>query len=440
MTEQFREQFRGKNHPALRAHRRSWPAARLLISLLSSMALGLASCEEASRSQLKLGTLLAVSGDLSQYGSSMQNAGSLLINRVNGCGGALGQPVQLVSTDDQTEPIAGAAAMTKLVEGDRVSGVVGGTSSAVATAAVDIAVRNQVVMISPSATGPVFSDRAQKGDFQGFWFRTAPPDSYQGKALAELAWKRGYKTVALLAINNDYGKGLIEAFLPPYLAKGGKVVNRNSPALYPPDSSTFDSVTDAAFSPQPDAVLLIAYPETGALVLKTAYQKGLLGKKTAVLVTDGLKEPKLAELVGKASDGKYIAAGIVGTAASSGGPALKQFEADFTQTYKSAPKVYDPNTWDALAVMVLAAEAAKSNQGPRIQQKIAEVANAPGEAVSDICKALELVRAGKEINYQGASSSVDFNPLGDVSGKYDVWTIEANGSLKTLETLEIKDN
>jgi branched-chain amino acid transport system substrate-binding protein/neutral amino acid transport system substrate-binding protein len=79
---------------------------------------------------------------------------------------------------------------------------VGAASSAVASAAVDIAVRNQVVMISPSSTSPVFTERARKGDFQGFWFRTAPPDTFQGEALAKLAQTQGFKSVSLLAVNN----------------------------------------------------------------------------------------------------------------------------------------------------------------------------------------------------------------------------------------------
>ncbi len=43
-----------------------------------------------------------------------------------------------------------------------------------------------------------------------------------------------------------------------------------------------------------------------------------------------------------------------------------------------------------------------------------------------------LVRAGKKINYQGASGTVDINPQGDVTGSYDVWTVEPNGAVKVI--------
>lgn len=391
-----------------------------------------------SGSGLKIGTLLSVTGDLSQFGASMQDSANLLVKSVNECGGVLGQPVQLISENDQTNPAAGAAAMTKLAEVNRVGGVVGATGSSVSSAAVDIAVRNQVVQISPSSTSPVFTERAKKGDFNGFWFRTAPPDSFQGEALAKLARSRGFKTVSVLAINNDYGRGLVNSFASAFAPLGGKVLNQAKPTYYPPDASSFESEVAAAFQGNPDAVLLVAYPETGSLILKAAYQQGLLGKKTQVMLTDGMKDAKIAQLVGKNAQGGYISAGMIGTSASAGGVALKQFGDRYTTTHNRQPSVYAPNTWDAAAVLVLAAEAAKSTSGNGIKEKIREVANPPGQNVSDVCQALSLIRQGQEINYQGASGNLDFDSQGDVTGNYDVWTIDKNGQLKVVSTITVR--
>lgn len=407
---------------------------RIAIGLL----LGVTACQtQPPPTHLKIGTLLPVTGDLSQYGGAMQNSAKLLVDTANRCGGVLGQPIQLVPEDDQTDPAAGASAMTKLAEVDRVAGVVGAASSAVSSAAVDIAVRNQVVMISPSSTSPIFTERSRKGDFQGFWFRTAPPDTDQGEALAKLAVAQGFKSVAILAVNNDYGNGLIGSFIPTFEGLGGTVINKDNPVRYPPDSSVFDSVVSAAFQDEPDAVLLIAYPETGSLILKTAYQQGVLGQKTQVLLTDGMKEPDIANTIGKNSTGAYIAAGMIGSAARAGGAGLSKFQNAYQAAFKRSPKIYDPNTWDATALIVLAAEAAQSSTGTGIKAKILEVANPPGEPVTDICQALALVRAGKPINYEGASGSADLNTLGDVTGTYDIWTITPDGTLKTIGTISI---
>ncbi|MGG6293315.1 ABC transporter substrate-binding protein [Leptolyngbya sp. AN02str] len=393
-----------------------------------------------SDAALKLGTLFPLTGDLAQYGTTMQDTANLLVNTVNACDGVLGQPVQLVSEDDQTDPAAGASGMTKLAEVDRVAGVVGAAGSAVSSAAVDIAVRNKVVQISPSSTSPTFTDRAANGDFQGYWARTAPPDTFQGDALAQLAREQGINSVAVLAINNDYGNGLVQAFIPAFKELGGTVVNESNPTKYAENATTFDSELSAAFGGDPDAVLIVAYLETGSLILQGAYEQGLLDGDTKVLLTDGMKSAEIAEKAGRTPDGTLIAAGVIGTAPSSeGGPALGDFRTLYQQQFNREPNVYDPNTWDAAAVMVLAAEAAKSTTGEAMQSKLMEVSNAPGQEVSDVCEALRLVREGTDINYQGASGTVEFNEQGDVVGAYDVWTITDEGELELTSVINVGD-
>lgn len=404
------------------------------------MGLFSAGCNPTSppENQLKLGTLMPITGDLSQYGASMQDGANLLVKTVNECGGVLGQSVQLIAENDQTEPAAGTAAMTKLVEVDRVSGVVGAASSAVSAATINIAVRAQVVQISPSTTSPVFTERSQKGDFQGFWFRTAPPDTFQGRALAELAKAQGFKTVSVLAINDDYGNGLLNAFMPAFEGLGGQVVNKAKPTRYSPTSSTFEAEVQAAFQGNPDAVLLIAFPETGSLILKTAYEQGLLNQQTKLLVTEGLRQPGIAEQVGKNANGDYIAAGMIGTAPTTGGgPAFASFRDRYKTAFNREPGLFVANTWDATALFVLAAEAAKTPTGSLMKDQIRPIANPPGEAVTDVCQALKLIRDGKDINYQGASSTLDLDAQGDVVGRYDVWTVEKTGELKIVGTITI---
>jgi branched-chain amino acid transport system substrate-binding protein/neutral amino acid transport system substrate-binding protein len=406
---------------------------------IASLAFWVTACQTAGGGgQLKIGTLLPLTGDLAQYGQPMQDSANLLVETVNDCGGVMGQPVQLVAEDDQTQPAAGANGMTKLAEVDQVGAVIGAAGSAVSAAAVDIAVRNQVVQISPSSTSPSFTDRAQKGDFNGFWFRTAPPDNFQGEALAQLAKEQGFQRVAVLAVNNDYGNGLLQAFTTGFEKQGGTVVNKDKPALFSETASTFDAEISAAFAGEPDAVLLIAYPEKGSLILKAAQEQGLLGKETKVMTSDGMKTDQLAQLVGRTTDNKLVASGIIGTAPAAGGPGIEAFRQAYKAKFPNRdPQVYDPNTWDATAIVVLAAEAAKSTSGAAIRDKIREVADAPGEEVSDVCQALALVREGRDINYQGASGTVDFNEAGDVVGSYDVWTVADDGKIQVKSTINV---
>jgi neutral amino acid transport system substrate-binding protein len=397
----------------------------------SSTSTSPASSAAANAKGLKLGALLPSTGDLASVGQPMVGAVPLLVDTVNKCGGVNGEPVTLVSADDQTTPSAGVEAMTKLTEVDKVAGVVGSFASSVSMAAMPIAIRNKVVLLSPGSTSPEFTKRAKKGDFQGYWARTAPPDTYQAQALAKLAIERGVKRAATVVINNDYGVGFEKEFVESFKRLGGTVTNEAKPTRYDPNATTFETEVQAAFKDKPEAVAAIAYAETGALLLKTAYQQGL-SKGVQILLTDGSKSEQFPVQVGKSSDGQFILAGAVGTIPGADGEALKEFTQIWQAKFGKPPAEYAAQAWDATALLVLAAQSAKLNTGDGIKSKLREVANGPGQPVSDVCKALELLKKGEKINYQGASGNVDIDENGDVVGVYDIWQVEKDGKLKTI--------
>lgn len=384
---------------------------------------------------LKLGALLPITGDLSAIGQNMPVAVDLAVKTINACGGVNGKPVTLVTEDDQTDPAAGASAMNKLATVDKVAGVIGSFASSVSTAAVDIAVNNNIMLVSPGSTSPVFTENAKKGLFKGYWARTAPPDTYQAQALAALAHKKGFKTASTVVINNDYGVGFEQQFVKAYEKQGGKILNREKPVRYDPKAATLDSEATQAFGNKPNAVAAVLYTDTGSLLLQAAYKQGLT-KGVTVLLTDGVYSPDFPKQVGKTSDGKSILAGALGTVPGADGKAL----ADFTKLWKEKTgkeiTAFVPHTWDAAVLLMLAAQASKTNTGEGIKSKIREVANAPGEEVTDPCKALELIKQGKDINYQGASGNVDIDENGDVVGSYDVWTVKDDGSLEIIDKVK----
>ncbi|PSB60913.1 amino acid ABC transporter substrate-binding protein [Chroococcidiopsis cubana CCALA 043] len=392
---------------------------------------------QASTQALKLGSLLPATGDLGPIGQQMSGAVPLVIETVNACGGVNGAPVSLVAEDDETDPRKGAAAMTKLANVDRVAGVVGSFASSVSSAAVPIAVRNKVMLISPGSTSPVFTDRAKKGEFKGFWARTAPPDTYQAEALAQLAKKRGFNQVSTVVINNDYGVGFEKAFVQTFKKLGGTVVNEGRPTRYDPKATTFETEAAAAFAGKPQAVIAVMYEETGSILLKSAYEQGLM-QGVQVMLTDGVKSATFPGKVGKKDDGKFIVTGAIGTVPGADGKALTALTQLWKQKKNQAVGEYVPQAWDATALLVLAAQAAKANTGEAIASKLREVSNAPGTAVTDVCKGLELLRKGQDINYQGASGNVDVDANGDVVGVYDVWTVKDDGTLGTIGKISPK--
>jgi neutral amino acid transport system substrate-binding protein len=167
------------------------------------------------------------------------------------------------------------------------------------------------------------------------------------------------------------------------------------------------------------------------LLLKSAFEQGL-SKGVQILLTDGVYSPDFPEQVGKTADGKFILAGAMGTVPGADGKALEALK-KLWQEKKGRPiSAYVPHSWDAAALLVLAAEAAKVNTGEGISSKIRDVANPPGTEVTDVCEALKLIRNGQEINYQGASGNVDIDANGDVVGSYDVWQVTDDGKLEVV--------
>ncbi len=376
----------------------------------------------AAEGSVKIGALQSLTGDLASYGGPMSDAIKLAAKQINENGGLLGKQVEFLVEDDQTNNVAAVDAANKLVKVDRVPVIVGDTGSGQSMSIIDITTGNGVLQISSSNTGTEFTSYNDSD----LYFRTAPSDTLQGSAMANLAKERGYKTVSTIVINNPYGVGFEEVFVKAFEANGGKVLEK---IRYDPSQTIFDSEVQKIAASKPEFVMMVSYPETGSLILRTAYEKGAL-TSMPWLLSEGLKVDNIAELAGKSAKGEYIIAGLQGLAPdqNAGGKAYEAFRDLFKAEYGKEPGVYCSNSYDAVALVALAIEQAKSATGRSIADNLRSVANPPGVEVSDLKEALNLVREGKDINYQGTSGDITFDENGDVSGSYTVWTIAQNGS------------
>ncbi|HUW67069.1 MAG TPA: ABC transporter substrate-binding protein [Candidatus Nanoarchaeia archaeon] len=383
--------------------------------------------------QVKIGTLLSITGDLAPYGGPMQDAATLAIEEVNENGGLLGSQVTLISEDSQTSEIAAVDGANKLVKINKVPAIIGAAGSSISLAFIEITTKNNVVQISPSNTAPDFTTY----DDNDFYFRTCPSDALQGKAMAILAMDENYTTASTLVLNNAYGVGFEKVFVAEFESMGGKILDR---VKYDPAATIFDSEIELASKNNPDVIILISYPETGSLILKSAYQKGAMDD-TEWLLSEGLKDEGLAESVGKDTKGNYIIAGFKGTAPDPTvtGPAYQTFNDAYMAKYGIETTTFTANTYDAAAVIALAIEKAGSVDGIAIRDNIRAVANPPGVEVTDIGEGLMLIREGKEINYQGASGDVNFDDNGDITTAYYAkWQIAEDGSVEWGDSIDLE--
>jgi len=382
--------------------------------------------------EVKIGVMQALTGDLGTYGQPMTDAIRLAVKEVNENGGVLGKNLTLIVEDTQTSESASVDAANKLVKVDKVPVIIGATGSGSSMAIIDITTGNGVLQISSSNTAPDFTTYPDND----LYFRTCPSDALQGKAMAHLAIKEGYKTASTLVLNNPYGVGFEDVFVKEFERLGGKVLET---VRYDPAGTIFDSEVEKACKPKPDFIMLCSYPKTGSVILKTAYEKGYM-EDIDWLLSEGLRDETLAEMVGKDTAGNYIIAGFKGTTPDPRaiGPSYEMFKQKYIAEYGKEPTTYCSNSYDAAAVVALAIEKAGKASGTAIRDSIRDVANPPGEAVSDIGEALRLIREGKEINYQGASGEITFDEHGDVFGVYCEFSIADDGSIVLGERIPLE--
>jgi len=193
---------------------------KLLVS--AAVAAGMSATSVASAEEIKLGVFLGLTGPIESLVAEMAPAAEAAIAEVSESGKLLdGSTVTAVRADTTcVDAAAATAAIERLITAEKVAGVVGGDCSGVTTAALtNVAVPNGMVMISPSATSPALST-VEDG---GLFFRTAPSDARQGVVMTDIIMDRGFKEVAVTYTNNDYGKGLSDAFQNAFEKAGGTV-------------------------------------------------------------------------------------------------------------------------------------------------------------------------------------------------------------------------
>ncbi|MFB2593585.1 ABC transporter substrate-binding protein [Paracoccus sp. p4-l81] len=375
---------------------------KLLLASVAALVAGAASAEE-----IKMGVSLGFTGPLESMAPHMAGGAELAYKEVSESGKLLGGTTVVAVRSDSTctDAAAATAGVEKLITTEGVKGIVGGMCSGEATASLqNVAMPNGVVMISPSATSPALSNLEDGGLF----FRTAPSDARQGEVLADLLIAKDIKEVAVTFTNNDYGKGLADSFAAAFAAKGGKVTVS---APHDDGKADYSAEVGALAAGGGQALVVAGYADQGgAGILRGSIDQGAFDK---FVLPDGMVGSGLEEKFGKELDGS------IGINPASDGPGRAKFE----EMAKAAG--FDPNSpysgeaYDAGALMLLAMQAANSSDPKVWKDKVMNVANAPGEKIlpGELGKGLELLAAGTDIDYDGASS-VEFVGNGESAGSF----------------------
>jgi branched-chain amino acid transport system substrate-binding protein len=374
-----------------------------------------------------VGALMSMTGALAEYGENILTGIELAVDEINDAGGVLdNRQIELVVADDQTAPAVGVDAAQRLISVNRVAGIVGALASGVTIpVATSATVPNQVPQISPASTAPAITEL----DDDGFMFRTTPHDALQGRVLGDVVQEEGHDTVSVIYVNNDYGRGLAEAFEERFTEIGGTVAES---IAYEEGQPSYRGELARVATGGAQALVLIAYPGDGVPIVRQALEEGLFD---AFIFTDGMKSVELIDAIGA-----DILEGMAGTApeAVEDSEGAVRFRAAYEERHGALPPgPFIDTAYDAMYLLALAIERAGTTEGPAIRDALHEVANPPGEVIlpGEWAKAKELLEQGQDVNYEGAAGSQNFDQHGDVPGTFGIWRI-VGGEIVTERVVE----
>ena len=375
-----------------------------LLAATASVALfaGAASAED-----IKIGVVLGFTGPLESITPAMGASAELAMKEVSDSGKLLGGSTVTSVRGDSTcvDAAAATAAAERVVTTDKVAAIMGADCSGVTGAILaNVAVPNGIVMISPSATSPALSTAEDNGLF----FRTAPSDARQGEVVTDILKEKGVNSIALSYTNNDYGKGLAESIQRNFEAAGGTVTIS---AAHEDGKADYSAEVGALASAGGDVLVVAGYVDQGGSgVVRAALDTGAF---STFYFPDGMVGQKLNENFGAELNGSY---GAYPGTDSQGAAMFKDLAGAAGIDGTSA---FAPESYDAAALIMLSMAAAGSSNSADFAGKVMDIANAPGEKIypGELAKALDLIAAGTEIDYEGASA-VELVGPGESKGNY----------------------
>lgn len=326
--------------------------------------------EVVAETVVKIGIMLPLSGDAASYGFGVKRGVELARADLKL------ENVEVVYEDSKCEGKEAVSAINKLISFDEVVAVVGELCSGATLAAAPVANENKVVMVSPASTSPKVTDAGE------FIFRTIPSDALQGDFGANLAYDSGYRKLAILYSNEEYGLGFNNVLKESF---GGEVVaseafERKSVDL----RAQLTKIKDA----EPDAIYIISNsPDSAVAALKQITELGIEAK---LYGSEGLKGQYILDGAGDSAEG------LVVTSVSSG---TSSFIDKHKEVFGEEPGPFAAQGYDAFTAIAMAIQDGATT-GTEIRDKL------------------------EQIDFEGASGNIKFDENGDVFGNYDVLEVK----------------
>ncbi len=387
-----------------------------VITLLAALA---AEPARAADCTIPIGVVMELTGPAGEYGQAGAKSVEMAFRDLNAAGGAQGCSLAAETRDSHSTGTLAVDAATQLVQVQHVPVIIGGIISSVTIPILTaVTAPAKVVQVSPASSSPTLTQLGRQGKTNEIFFRTITSDALQGVAAARYAVDKGFKKLAIVAVNNDFGVNLAKEFSAAYKALGGTIT---STTAYNEKQSSYDSEATAAMAGEPDGLYLVSTPVDGATIAR-AWISG--GGPQKFLLNDGMNSTDFIASVGA----QYLNEAY-GTSSGTSPTASTRY---FNDTYKGFSGLDPANpaadrSYDAGAIVGLAVAAAGSKEPLAIRDAIFKVTDPKGTPVGagkdEFVKALALIKDGKPIRYEGVIGPVSFDTYGDITGPFRLWKI-----------------
>ncbi len=324
-------------------------SVRTLIGVVLSVFIFVTIAVPAQAASFKLGLVFSMTGGAAVYGATQKEGASLAIEQINAAAGKNGLQIVPVWEDDASVPQQGTNVFNKLINGDKVSMIIGPTLSNTAKITDPIAQKAGVPVLAISNT---ISGITEIGDYI---FRNSLTEDVVIPHTVKVAKEKlGLKKVAMLYGNDDaMTKATYEVFKKNLQASGIQVLSEQ---VFAKGDRDFSPQLTQIKSQNPDAIIAAALAEEASGIASQARQLGI-PKTVRIIGGNGLNSPGLIKNAGDAAEGIIVGAAwnITSTA-----PLNVKFVNDFTKKYNHAP---DQFAAQAYAGVQIAYQAAKASGG-----------------------------------------------------------------------------
>ncbi len=318
---------------------------------------------------IKVGACFELTGNVAVYGKSANMGLKMAVDEVNAKGGINGKKIELVESDNKSEPSESGNAYTKLINKDKVVAIVGPATSGCVAAGAPICEGAKIPQIAPCATAPNVT--FVNGKVKPFTFRACFIDPFQGKVMAAFTQKNlKVKNVAILMdSSSDYAKGLAQVYQATHEANGGKIVAKEA---YLAKDVDFKAALTKIKATNPEAIYVPGYYEEVSKIIKQARE---LGINVPMLGADGWESPKLAEIAGAKAlkDCYYVSA----FSADDKDPSVQAFIKSFKEKFKSEPDIFSMQGYNAGLILADSLKRANGGDGTALAKAIEATKDLP---------------------------------------------------------------